>query len=344
MMTKSTAHRTIHLIPRLGIWMSLLVGLCTGGLLNSTARSSGRPHAIADSGNTGAARLKESVRAELVRLQEQTGLTLASDDARIEVVRFDKRWLLRGNLLFNAWSSGVVSRDGTEIAASYKGPDRGLSLGIIRSDGTDLRAFTTIRPQRTCLSNDKSKVAITVPKHPQDAELEVMDLASTSIEEVGPKAELTSQCWSPDDKEIVYESDGSIMVYEIGKDKSTSRVLGKGTYPTWSPDGQWIAFLDRDTYYAIHPDGQSLKKLFHKSASYSGLLWSPDTRIVAYVSEAGLFEGGWRYLDAEMYRLRVRRLEDNSEDWVAEGQLGESFQWVTSPELLKQLQQSPAPK
>lgn len=319
--------------------MFLIVILWAEGLQEATGRDRVKACCATDLGSSGVAPPKETIRAELVRLQEQKGLTLARDNnSRIEAVLFERRGMVEGGLLFGSWSMGVVSTDGTEIAASYKGPDGSLSLGIIRFDGSNLRAFTKIKPQRTCLSNDNSKVAITIPKHPQDAELEVMDLGSISIDEVGSKAELTSQCWSPDDRRIVYESDGSVSVYELGQDKSTIRVLGKGTYPTWSPDGQWIAFLDRDTYYAIHPDGRGLKKLFHKSGSYSGLLWSPDSRIVAYVSQVGFFEGQWRYIDAEIYKLRVRRLEDNSEDWLAEGQLiGESFQWVTSPELLKRL-------
>ena len=167
-----------------------------------------------------------------------------------------------------------------------------------------------------------------------DAELVVMDLGTKVVtEEIEPRAQLTSQCWSPDDKKIVYQADDSIRVYKIGQDKSSVPVIAKGEYPTWSPDGNWIAFLDHDTYYAIRPDGRDRKKLFTHGHVYSALWWSPDSRIVAYITLAGLFEGGFS-LDADIDQLRVRRLEDNSEDRVLVGAPGNNFQWVSNPQLL----------
>jgi len=108
--------------------------------------------------------------------------------------------------------------------------------------------------------------------------------------------------------------------------------------PTWSPDGNWIAFLHHGAYYAIRPNGQERKKLFHRSGTESPLYWSPDSRIVAFVSPEGFFEGGWRAIDADNYKLRVRRLDDNSEDWIAYVDGARSYQWVTNPQLVKQVE------
>ena len=44
-----------------------------------------------------------------------------------------------------------------------------------------------------------------------------------------------------------------------------------------------------------------------------------------------------RFALDDVYQLRVRRLEDNSGDWVAEGQIAGEFQWVTNPQLLEQV-------
>jgi Tol biopolymer transport system component len=223
------------------------------------------------------------------------------------------------------------SRDGTEVAAKYRTRDNmRLRLGIVRSDGSDLREYQDVRPQDICWSYDKPKLAMTVYKSPPDTELEVMDLGTKAVTgEINPRAKLTSQCWSPDDKRIVYQASGSVQVYELGQDKSSVRVLGNGEHPTWSPDGNWIAFLDHDTYYAIRPNGQDRKKLFHRGDVYTGLWWSPDSRIVGYVALARLA------LD-DVYQLRVRMLEDNSDDWVAEGQIaGDNFQWVVNKQLVE---------
>ncbi len=68
---------------------------------------------------------------------------------------------------------------------------------------------------------------------------------------------------------------------------------GPGRYATWSPDGNWIAFFEDDGYYAIRPSGNDKKLLFKKKDALTALWWSPDSRLVAYVSRNGFFEGRW---------------------------------------------------
>jgi len=131
----------------------------------------------------------------------------------------------------------------------------------------------------------------------------------------------------------VYEGDAGVRVYDV--EVNRSRDLVKGKQPTWSPDGNRVAFLDGDTYYAIDPAGAKERRaLFKRWHAESGLWWSPDSRFVAYVSQASLLEGGFS-LDVESYWLRVRRLKDNSESRVAGAGGGENYGWVTNPELFR---------
>jgi len=47
----------------------------------------------------------------------------------------------------------------------------------------------------------------------------------------------------------------------------TSRLaksLARGVNPTWSPNGEGIAFRDHHTYYAVRPTGVGKRELFHK--------------------------------------------------------------------------------
>jgi hypothetical protein len=76
--------------------------------------------------------------------------------------------------------------------------------------------------------------------------------------------------------------------------------------------------------------------LFHNywGTAVSGLYWSPDSRIVAYVRELGFLQGG--ALDAGLNQLRVRRLEDGSDTWLSrENVHWEGYRWITDRELAK---------
>jgi hypothetical protein len=86
----------------------------------------------------------------------------------------------------------------------------------------------------------------------------------------------------------------------------------------------------------MHPDGSDRKKLFHNhwGGAVSALYWSPDSRIVAYVRELGFLQGG--ALDAEVNQLRVRRLEDGSDDRLSDGvDWYTNYHWITTGELKK---------
>jgi len=277
----------------------------------------------------------EPVRAELARLQKETGLTLASFYRSVESVMFADRALHAGKELLPVGTAleGVISRDGTEIVFEHTRSQHGDSLGIVRRDGSNLRDYPHIvAAYNLCWSYDKSKLAMNVQNlrrgtTPPNDSLEVFKLDSELVKEVDVRASVTSQCWSPDGKQIVYEAGDSVRVYDT--ERNTWNVLAKGGEATWSPDGHWIAFLDDDSYYAIRPSGEDRKLLFYKKGALTGLWWSPDSRIVAYVSRNDPSEGSM-YLDVGSVRLRVRRLDDNSEDWVA--QLSDahipSYQWV----------------
>jgi hypothetical protein len=251
---------------------------------------------------------KESVHDELVRLQAQTGLTFAWIRDGVHAVSFEKRNVIRMN--------------------DFE--------GAFRPDGFSFQEHPEVMAVDTCWSHDQSKLTATMGNNLPNAGIGVLDLHSRLTLWIEPQVEqrphVTSQCWSPDDKQIVYESDGDMRIYNIPK--NSSAVLVKGTDPTWSPDGNWIAFRDGDTYYTIRADGTGKKKLFHKKGAESGLYWSPDSRIVAYVSLAGIMEGGL----VESNRLRFRRLEDDSEETIgADVNWNEKYQWVKNSDLVKRL-------
>ena len=281
------------------------------------------------------------MREELIRLQQQTGLSLASFGFGLNVVLFDKRTLVKIPISTGlALMRGTISRDGTEIIVSrfnYHDLSASDSLELLRTDGSDLRELPFTHTgdvpshfESLCWSYDKSRLAVGVHLGFPELKLEILNLGSGVDQTVAPSVkELTSQCWSPDDKKIVYGAGDGVRIYELGNDGSSTLLAPGGKEPTWSPDGNWIAFREGDTFYEIRPDGRDKRRLLRSRDVWSPLWWSPDSRFVAYVALVP-------FAIDDFYRLRVRRLEDNSDDWVAEGQIADNYQWLISPQLVRQ--------
>jgi WD40-like Beta Propeller Repeat len=274
-----------------------------------------------------------STREELERLQKQNGLTFSFVDFQgIEVLNFKKKAFafralsLQGNDLV-----GAVSRDGTEIAVFPPHDTEILSLIVMHPDGSSRREYSGIRASsQVCWSYDGAKLAMVT----RETTLQVIELGpglaqETPLQNLSNRKAITSQCFSPDGKQIVYESnDGYVSEYDVNNRRATR--LAKGESPTWSPDGNWIAYRDAEAYYAIRPSGEGRRKLFHKTRAISALYWSPDSRFVAYVHQD--FFGT---LDVEIYHLMIRRLADGVEDSMGGAAPGYNYQWVRNPQLLQ---------
>ncbi|PYX62641.1 MAG: hypothetical protein DMG78_32925 [Acidobacteria bacterium] len=284
-----------------------------------------------------------SVRAELAKLQEQTGLSLVSVQNRsIQAVVFSRGKALKVRDLRGG--IGTMSPDGSEVA--FVSDTTPFDLTISRTDGSDFREYQNVRmPHNNCLcwSHDKSKLVIgSMNTGSLSTPLQLFDVRSGLVHEIAKTGRITSQCWSPDNKHFVYESDERLQVYDTEKERSKD-LQTKGTQATWCPDGKRIAFVDHDTYYSMDFLQTNEKQaLFRKWRAESGLWWSPDSRFVAYVSQASSFEGGLLVLDSEIYWLRIRRLQDNSESRIV-GAGGESYEWVTNKDLLRNAQSNTGP-
>src|SRR6267142_2172581 len=217
------------------------------------------------------------------------------------------------------------------FAPGGQGPYASASPGQTEASFENTQTSSTRRCGRINAGPTTTRVGKMEGAQDRNPSLHLLNVSSGETQEIEGQGLITSPCWSPDDKQFVYEAADSVRVFDI-KEKS-SRQIAEGTNPTWSPDGNWIAFLDHDTYYAIHPSGTQRHVLFKSWHSASGLSWSPDSRFVAYVSQARTLEGGFLHSDVLTYFLRVRRVEDNSEARISYALTPFSYQWVASTKL-----------
>src|SRR5277367_979000 len=171
---------------------------------------------------------KESLREELARLQHSIGLSLAfvgetrdspeSSSDPVVVVEFAARSTYRWKNAFHVPSSasvsgGALTTDGNAAALDFTFPG-GTSFGISHHGGLGFQEFKEARPSWpyfVCWSHDNSSLATIT-----NDGLEILNLSSRLIQKIDAAAtRLTSQCWSPDDKLLVYEATNDILVYNF---------------------------------------------------------------------------------------------------------------------------------
>jgi sugar lactone lactonase YvrE len=81
---------------------------------------------------------------------------------------------------------------------------------------------------------------------------------------------------SPDGSNVAWIRDYTLMVQPIGGAPGTLDPRVGSNSPAWSPDSEWIAYLDEGTITFIHPDGTDLRRVPVYSLQPEGLSWSPD--------------------------------------------------------------------
>jgi hypothetical protein len=107
--------------------------------------------------------------------------------------------------------------------------------------------------------------------------------------EAGTSTELGD--WAPDSLRFVFSRDGRI--YTIHVQTKELHELAAGVHPTWSPDGEEIAFATRGALELVQSDGSD-ERVLVDDASIESIAWSPDSsqlafldKVIGIVSRAG---------------------------------------------------------
>ena len=188
------------------------------------------------------------------------------------------------------------------------------------------------RVHATAVSNDGSKVAFIADEaDSQTRELLVLDVTNGQITKL-TNIMAVSISWAPDGVRLVLGTPGGdvapkVMVFGI--DTHTAIELADGSWPSWSPSGNWIAFFDpsHESVRLMRPDGTDnrlLKKIGGSLIAYKNFggqpVWSPDEKKLLL----NLYKGEGNSQDVVLLDIETRqmtRLSKNGSNvlgWVAQ--------------------------
>lgn len=182
--------------------------------------------------------------------------------------------------------------------------------------------------------NDKGSRNIYVADAPDFVERRITNFSGDDGQDLG------SLVFTNDNQELVFvrggapnskgetpnpkalQSDLDRALWIVGIDGSTPRKLTKGFYPTLSPDGRRLAFLNAGQVWIIPLDSaKDAQKLFHARGSQREIRWSPDGSKVVFISSRGdhAFLGTYDVQDKQVTYFDTSVDHDSNPVWSADG-------------------------
>jgi WD40 repeat protein len=124
--------------------------------------------------------------------------------------------------------------------------------------------------------------------HTSDGAVSVIDIANghiVSTLHAGAPIETIPLNWSPDSSKLVadFGDNSGLYVWNAATGQDTLVFQTKGTQPTWSPNGKYIAVTADTTVQILNASNGKLLHTYTSQASngYSSLAWSPDSSALA---------------------------------------------------------------
>lgn len=196
---------------------------------------------------------------------------------------FDKSWHDTRLELCCAWGGIEIATDGTLIGGNTKGL-------VILDPGGHVR-MRYPEPAYTAQISWNHKTNKVISISPRDTKQDVLQLWTlgeehfTDVDSIplGEKpndnSPPTTIAWSADGSEIAYSKSGTVLLYSLAGQKSVS--IAEGTNPSWSPDGKWIAYRDREGRASmVDPRSGTSRLLIPSAQILRGIRWSPDSQFV----------------------------------------------------------------
>ncbi len=205
-----------------------------------------------------------------------------------------------------------IARDGSRIACYLDGYIHTVNPATGETKKLDIFAPSDVKcnviepktytseASELALSHDGEQIAFVVR-----GEIFAMKrIGGTAMRLTKTAARESAVAWSPDSRKLLFCSDkrGTTDIFVLESSDESEPMLARSRRretiplaasdseeysPRWSPDGKKIAYLeDRGHLWVMNADGTD-KKLLVKGPHIGSILWSPDSRWMAFHKESG---------------------------------------------------------
>jgi hypothetical protein len=206
-------------------------------------------------------------------------------------------------------------------------------LGV-KLDGRQAWAVKDVSfPGRPAISSDAKSVAFTA----RDGRLVVFDVATGALKDIGVRGQ--NPAWSFTGDRLAYDDGAEVRVYELAR--GTNSEVGRGTEPSWLPDGASLAVRVKSTQVdVVKVQTRERRILIDASKSISVPLWSPDGAWMMYTQQGP--RHWWskaEWTGSEPSQILVRDVKSGAEASIGEFYKANpgDYTWVSNRELCQAL-------